>query len=203
MTATTTGGTGSTEVSLNKGSYDVTENVPAGWHLDNVACVYDNQSIVNIPNNARFRKAFWNFNKSFGLSDEDFGKKYNIPPEDVQNLKIITSSPEFSLDYKWKGGLENTGEYDLYDLISFKKSLDNVSRTNFEQGFIDAEESSFQLKKINESLSKLKPKEKEAILKRYAEDKTMQVIGNEMGCTRQWIERVLHKSIKTLKRDLV
>ncbi len=165
--------------------------------------VYDNQSIVSIPNNAHFRKAFWNFHRSFGLSDEDFGKKYDIPAEDVQNLKVITTSPEFSLDYKWKKGLENTIEYDLYDLVSFKKSLDNVSRTNFEQGFIDAEENSVKLKAINESLNKLKPKEKEIVLKRYSEEKTMQVIGNEMGCSRQWIERVLNKSIETLKRDLL
>ncbi len=51
---TTTEGSGSTEVYLSEGTYDVTESVFEGWTLDSVTCEYDGESEgVDIANGER------------------------------------------------------------------------------------------------------------------------------------------------------
>ncbi len=52
--ATTNDGTGQTNVNVTSGQHDVTENVPEGWHLDSVHCVYDDESIGESIHNGEF-----------------------------------------------------------------------------------------------------------------------------------------------------
>jgi hypothetical protein len=42
---TTSSGTGTTQVTLDAGDYDVVEAVPAGWTLNSISCEYDNDSV--------------------------------------------------------------------------------------------------------------------------------------------------------------
>lgn len=44
---TTAGGGQTSPISLNKGSYNVVELVPAGWTFSRVSCIYENQSVGN------------------------------------------------------------------------------------------------------------------------------------------------------------
>ncbi len=88
------------------------------------------------------------------------------------------------------------------DKVSLQKTLENISITSFEEGFINREENVSKLNKINNELKTLKPQEQDVLMQYYMEEKTFDEIGKAYDVTRQRIEQIQKSALNKLKERL-
>ncbi len=100
----------------------------------------------------------------------------------------------YSLDETIKYGSERIEETFADILESREESHESVIDHNEYLGHVT--------KRIKGVMKYLKPIEKKCIIKYYLEEKTLQIVANELGCTREWVRQVLISAKNLMKRKL-
>ncbi len=164
--------------------------------------IFDNYTMVDIPASPDFMSGFWKINKNSDLNNEELSKKFNLSLQQIETLRNITNNSEISLDATI-GSAERECDYNyMMNKVSLKKTLQNMSVTSFEENFVDKQEKTFKLNKINKEFKRLKIQEQDILLKYYMEEKTFDEIGKVYNVTRQRIEQLQKGAIKKIKDNL-
>jgi DNA-directed RNA polymerase sigma subunit (sigma70/sigma32) len=163
--------------------------------------IFDNCTVVTVPASPAFMKGFWKIKKMSDMSSEEISQKLNLPIEQVEILKNITSNPEVSLDAPARNNNEGNPD-SVSNSASIKKTLENMSITSFEDNFLDKQESNSKLNRINKQLKLLKPQEKDVVLQYFMEEKTFDEISKTYNVTRQRIEQIQKSAIKKIQTGL-
>jgi RNA polymerase sigma factor (sigma-70 family) len=168
--------------------------------------IFDNHTMVNVPASPAFMKGFWKIKRMGDMTNDEISKKLNLPLEQVQMLRVVTSNPEISIDSTFKSGKDSVTkdrtDY-VMDQASLYKALENMSITSFEDNIIEKQENNSKLNHINKQLKSLKPQEQDVILQYFMEEKTFDEISKKYNVTRQRIEQIQKGAIKKIQTGLV
>lgn len=114
----------------------------------------------------------------------DLSKSYKLSPKQVKDMLEIANIYHTSIDRTFGEG--DNLKIDIPDDIDIEMSA--IMKNNKEV--------------VRTAIFRLSEKEQKVITGRFFDEKTLEEIGNEMSCTREWIRQLEARSLKKLKIEI-